>query len=267
MSRLLFILAAFICVKMASCQPNVPAIIIHGQVFNDANQHLDATVRVMVKAPGITDTIYCDSTGSYSISLAGIPNHTTLVVSAMQDWSKIKTFSTGEPCPVDCPVDKEYLGNPKQKVYINTDSALTYSANFVLREIMKSMRFPSVYFRKNDTMTVRALWAFDPDPDSAICMMKNIMKCDKRFVVQVVGYCSPKEKSPDTLSASRAVAVGRRLLAMGINPKRLEFMAGGVWRDYDYDPVTQKEIAKPKNPPAEQLQCVMFRLFRRDFVE
>ena len=229
MKRLLTILspAVFLGISNVKAQVSSPirknyqTINISGSIVNASTKSdADTSVYVVAKFGVKMKTAYCNTNGQYSLEMPDTLNGYTVILKAMQDEKKIKQISTGEPCSTNCPATTIYINGYPRKIALDTNKAKNYTIDFQMTPLLAcGYRFQTIYFMKNTTTMAQSdLSLF---PDSAVCEVKNRMKCKKEIVVEISGRCRPEEIDKDTLSLKRAQTIGNKLIAMGINPKRI----------------------------------------------
>lgn len=252
----------------------VESINISGSIVNASTKaDVDTSVYVIAKFNGETKNAYCNIKGQYTLDLPDSLNGCTIILTAMQDEKKLKKISTGEPCATNCPATTIYFnGYPnKVKVVIDTNKTKYYTIDFQMSPLLAcGYRFPTIYFMKNTETMVQS--DFSLFPDSAVCEVKNLMKCKKEIVVEISGRCRPEEIDKDNLTFKRAQVVGNKLIAMGINPKRI-IIKGYSDKYYQEEEEWKKNKDYVEIRPAfinkkdYESQTVNFSVLRKDFKE
>jgi hypothetical protein len=241
---------------------------IHGVITNSRTKlPVDTSVYVTI----LTETklsylTFCNNNGEYSFHLPDSLNHKKVIVRALQDEKRIKKYSTGEPCSSICIEEGSFLLSSNAKRFtFNSDSSKTYEISFSLIPAIFDFSLPTLYFKKNESLIVQS--DRHVSVDSAICDIKNLLKCRKTFVLELCGNCSPSENHKDILSLKRAQVLRDKLIAMGINPERL--IAKG-YSDKRFEEKSKDfEEWRPShiNKTDYEGQTVTFVVLRRDFQE
>jgi hypothetical protein len=222
---------------------------------------------MLLTETGQTLKAYCNIEGEYTFTLPDSLNGRSIIIRALQDESKIKEDSIREVCSYNCTISEIYLASTERvKLKINTDSIKNYIVDFSVVTATLDFYTPVLYFKKNELQLVQSDYSLSTD--SALCEITSIFQCNKQFCIEIRGNCSPKEKNKDNLSLHRATLVRNRLIALGVNPKRL--VAKGYADEY-YQSMKKYYKTEGDFRPAYinktdyEGQTVRFAVIRRDF--
>jgi len=248
-------------------------IIISGQITScKTKAELDSSLVVVVNylnkaGDSKTKKAYTNSTGTYKAILSkDSVSYKELRVSVFQDKAKVINFSTGAPCPVDCPASPLYLSISKaRKIKINLDSSLSYTQDFCMTEWVQDIKLPVFYFDKNSSEIAES--DAEEPVDSILCKARNQLICHGNFVVEVSGRASSEENDKENLSLKRAEKIRDKLIALGVDSQRLVVKAGGdifqqnLLKDHPDDYETKELKAKL----SDEVKSVVFIVLRKDF--
>lgn len=248
---------------------------IHGIITNSKTRlPVDTSVYVSILTKNkLSYQTFCNINGEYSIYLPDSLNHTEVIVRALQDEKRIKKYSTGEPCSSICIEEGSFLLSSAAKRFtFNSDSSKTYKISFSLIPAIFDFSLPILYFKKNESFMVQSDRYVSVD--SAICDIKNLLKCRKMIVLELVGSCSPWERHKSTLSLYRANLVRDKLISMGISPDRLIVIGNssknkGQNKSYvrKYRKLNGDSRPNHINKTDYEWQTVTFSVLRNDFTE
>lgn len=193
---------------------------VSGTCMNIENKRpVNNSVFVLIHAKTREYKVYCDLQGKYRFILPDSLNGQTIFVHAVQDINLVHQQTTSEPCSIECTQVPIYSFSGGRFLTINTDSNRNYSIHFGGKVINNHLYFPVIYFKKNTPEISRSNYYLNSD--SSVCVVKNILQCNKKWVIEIKGHCSSNEENKEQLSLDRANRVKEKLIALGIDPIRL----------------------------------------------
>lgn len=205
--------------------------------------------------------------GKYRFALPDSLNGQKLWIQPLQDNTRVHQERTSEPCSIECTQIPVYLFHAGRRITVNTDSSRNYIIHFGGKVVNNHLYFPVLYFKKNDLEIIRS--NFDLLADSAICTAKNILQCNKNWVIEIKGHCSPEENNKELLSLQRANLVKEKLIAKGILPSRITTKGYGdsaIPESTEYMEERDQTAFRIRTPENER-QAVTFVVIKKDFAQ
>lgn len=226
---------------------------------------VDNSIYIVATTANSEYKAYCNEKGNYTFTIPDSLNGQLIWVRPVQDKKRVLQNKTSPPCATDCTLLPVYEFKPGKRIRINTDSSRLYRINFGGRVINNHLSFPQVYFKKNELEILPS--DYYPSVDSAICNVKNILQCNKTWVIEIQGHCSPQEEDRERLSEKRAALLKEKLIRIGIHPNRM------IIKGYADSIPAAMEFANDNGDPVqvntgdEARQRVSFSVIRRNFAE
>jgi outer membrane protein OmpA-like peptidoglycan-associated protein len=243
---------------------------IHGMCMDiHTKLPLDNTVCINIQAKKgsiykVVYKTYCNEKGRYQFILPDSLNGQTLLVNASQDSKRVKKRNTPGPCPTECILSALYQFTGFKKIIVQTDSSRNYVINFGGLTLTYGTHLPTFYFRKDELEIAQGDFGSSP-VDSTLCELKKILACQNDLVVEIAGHCSSMETEKKKLSFKRAEFLKKKLVALGINPKRLITKGYSDIPDKPYS--GSDTIPDPVNKTGYEGQTVTFQIIGKDFKE
>jgi outer membrane protein OmpA-like peptidoglycan-associated protein len=233
---------------------------IYGTVKDQDNNQLD-NIKVLYFVPnGIGIETITDSLGRYKLN---IPKSSFLNVAKIVFDQDQKAFKNKHIKDTTCLKYNSFYTKVWRKTYKldslrGIDTIRSLNLNQTLDNICELVRFPGIIFDKNSSIpknNVNNSGDYKLQIDT-INFIKCFMNTYPETVITIWGHCGYDEANKSELSIQRANYVKEKLIAFGLNPKRIKISGNG-----DNKLLVRKETVNKAE--TEELKALLIEKNRR----